>query len=505
LQAQLGHYEEARKVYESVLAAYPADLRAVVGLVGVSLRMKDTAGADAVLDRAAGASNSAKVWATMLDIFMREKRLDEAASLAKSYVGKNPGSAPAECMLAEVLWAQGDLKGAKSAFDETMKLTPDFAPAVRRALLDIEENRAADAVTLLRAAADRLHTDSAKVDLAVALQANGKPQEAADILKGLSASARGPLIRLDPVRWYLAVLLAGEGDLKGAGAMNDLLAAREYLELPADRLELLQRVAEAAEPGRRDLAAKLNVVLWLSMNVCPGALAQADLLVKQLPNEPLTACWRARLLDTAGKHEEAVQECRDILSAHPGFVIARLLLAESQQRDGKTSEAIKSLDEALNDAPPELAGGVQLQRARLLDESGRLDEAIAAYQAITAPPTLAATACNELAWLYVTKRNDADSALPIAEQAMQLSPKDPAILDTLGWALYMKGENDRALTILLRARSGLPGNPTVRYHLGLAFLKVGRKDDARAELEEALAISKDFPEAADAAAQLAGI
>jgi Flp pilus assembly protein TadD len=45
----------------------------------------------------------------------------------------------------------------------------------------------------------------------------------------------------------------------------------------------------------------------------------------------------------------------------------------------------------------------------------------------------------------------------------------------------------------------------VRYHLGLALLKTGRKDDARVELQEALAISKDFPEAADAAAQLAGI
>ena len=95
MQVRLGHYKEAREVYESVLAAYPADMRAVVGLVGVFLRMKDMAGAHAVLDRAAGASNSAQVWATMLNIFVREKRLDEAASLAKSYVEKNPASAPA--------------------------------------------------------------------------------------------------------------------------------------------------------------------------------------------------------------------------------------------------------------------------------------------------------------------------------------------------------------------------------------------------------------------------
>ncbi len=503
LHVQLGHFKEAREVYESVVAAYPTDMRAVIGLVGVCLRMDDIAGAHAVLDRVATGPNSAQVWATVLNIFVKENRLDEAATLAKSYVEKNPASAPAQCMLAEILWAKGDLKGAKSAFDETLKLAPDFGPATRRALLDVEENRTADAVTLLRAAVEKLHTDAAKTDLAVALQADGKFQEAVEILKGLATSAQGPALGLDTPRWYLAVLLAGEGYLQNAGAMNDLLAAREFLGSPADRLQLLQRVAAAAKP--RDLATKVNVVLWLSMNECPGVLEQAELLVKQLPDEPLTACWRAKLLDAAGKHDEAAQACRDILGTHPGFAMARLLLAESQARNGKPQEAIKSLDQALNEVPPEMVAGVQLQRAKLLADSGRLDEAISAYQTITSPPAMAAVAGNELAWLYVTKRNDPDSALPIARQAVQLSPNSPAILDTLGWVLYVKGDNDEALAVLRKAKAGLPGNPTVRYHLGLALLKIGRKEDAKAELEEALAISKDFPEAADAAARLAGI
>ncbi len=105
----------------------------------------------------------------------------------------------------------------------------------------------------------------------------------------------------------------------------------------------------------------------------------------------------------------------------------------------------------------------------------------------------------------MTKRNDPDAALPIAEQAAKLSPDNPEIMDTLGWVLYVKGENDKALELLQKAKAALPGNATVRYHMGLALLKSGRKDDAKVELEEALAISRDFPEAADAAAQLAGI
>ncbi len=150
------------------------------------------ADAHAVLDRASAASNSAQVWATLLYVFLSEKRLDEAASFAKSYVDKNPTSAPAQCMLAEVLWAQGDRKGAKAAFDDALKLAPDFAPASRCALLDLEENLPADAVILLRAATEKSKTDAGKAELAVALQGEGKVQQAADLLKGLSAKAPGP-------------------------------------------------------------------------------------------------------------------------------------------------------------------------------------------------------------------------------------------------------------------------------------------------------------------------
>jgi cellulose synthase operon protein C len=500
LQVKLEHYKEVKEIYEPLLAARPNDTRVVTGLVDVLLRMNDVAGARAVLDRT---TRAGEVWPRLLRSLMFEKRMDEAASLAKSYAESNPSNAPAQCMLAEVLWAQGDLKGAKAAFDATLKLAPDFGPAVRRALLDLEENRPADAVTLLRAAAEKLHTDFAKTDLAVALQADGKVQEAAAILKGIAASAQGPDARLDMPRWYLAVLLAGEGYLQNAGAMSDLLAWRDFLGLPADRLQLLQRIAAAAKPSI--LAAKVNLASWLNMNKCPGVLEQVELLQKELPGEPLTACWHARLLDGAGRSDEAAKEYRDILAAHPRLVVVRLFLAESQERNNKPEEAIKSLEESLNELPPEMVGEVQMLRARLLEVVGRLDEAIAGYQAITAPPALAAVACNDLAMLYLTKRNDPDSALPIAKQAVQLSPKDPRILDTLGWILYMKGENDGALENLRKAKAGLPGNPTVRYHLGKALLKIGRKDDAKAELQGALAISPDFPEAADARAQLAGI
>ncbi len=45
----------------------------------------------------------------------------------------------------------------------------------------------------------------------------------------------------------------------------------------------------------------------------------------------------------------------------------------------------------------------------------------------------------------------------------------------------------------------------MRYHLGIAYLKAGRPQDAKSELREALTISSDFPEAAEASKALSGL
>jgi tetratricopeptide (TPR) repeat protein len=224
-----------------------------------------------------------------------------------------------------------------------------------------------------------------------------------------------------------------------------------------------------------------------------------------LPGEPLPACWRIRLLDIEEKHDEAVKEYRDLIRAQPGFLLARTLLADSLHSHQQADEAVQLLEESLSVAKPDQAAWIQLRLGAFQEELGRLDQAIAGYRAAMPLPACAVQACNNLAWLYATRRNDPDSALPLARQAAKLAGNDPAILDTLGWVLYLKGENDEALQTLSKAKSGLPDLPTVRYHLGMALLKAGRSAEARTELQEALAISKDFPEAVDAAAKLHGI
>ena len=505
LYTQLKQDPQARAVYESVLASEPHDMRAIAGLVDVLIRTKDLSGAQAVLDRASGEAGSEKVWAVVLDSYLREGRLDEAVTLAKSYVERNPFNPVAQVALAELLWKKGDLKGARSAFDEALNLAPDFPLAQRRAFLDLQEGRPSDAVALLQKVVEKSRTTEMQTFLAVALQADGKAQEAGDILKEISTSAQGASSLLDLPRWYYAVLRAGEADLQTALPMSDLLAKSDF-GAPEDRQELLQGVAGAPLAVRREAAARLNLVILLStLPFSDAALQQADLVRKLLPDEPLAACWQAQLLDTAGRYEAAVEQYRQIIAAHPKFLRARSLLAESHERNHQTDKAVEVLQDSLTVAEPDEAATIQLLLGRIYEDQGRLEPAIASYQAAMTQDSVKAYALNNLALLYALRRNDLESATPLAEQAEKLDPKHPAIQDTCGWILYLKGKYEDAVPKLAKAETGLPNLPTVRYHLGKALLKVGRRDEARAELEKALAISKDFPEAADATLVLQGL
>jgi Flp pilus assembly protein TadD len=62
-------------------------------------------------------------------------------------------------------------------------------------------------------------------------------------------------------------------------------------------------------------------------------------------------------------------------------------------------------------------------------------------------------------------------------------------------SLPERGQYGEAVSFLKGAALLLPQNPTVRYHLGLPYLKVGQQADATEELRRALTVSPIFPEA----------
>ena len=58
---------------------------------------------------------------------------------------------------------------------------------------------------------------------------------------------------------------------------------------------------------------------------------------------------------------------------------------------------------------------------------------------------------NSLAWALASLGTDIDKAIELSKNAVELEPKSPHYIDTLGFAYYKKGDYDNALKTLLKA------------------------------------------------------
>ena len=114
------------------------------------------------------------------------------------------------------------------------------------------------------------------------------------------------------------------------------------------------------------------------------------------------------------------------------------------------------------------------------------------------PAELASERCRDLVDPRVVHdgAENLDEALKLAEEAEQARPA-AGIIDTVGWVHYKRDEYDKAIEKFQKAIELSPLQPTIRYHLGLAYAKQGNKEMALQELNNAIRIDPDFKEAED--------
>ena len=76
-------------------------------------------------------------------------------------------------------------------------------------------------------------------------------------------------------------------------------------------------------------------------------------------------------------------------------------------------------------------------------------------------------------------------------KAAGLDPKDPAVLDSLGYVEMKRGNTKRALALLIQAVELAPDDAEVNGHLGDAFWQAGQKLQAAYQWDRALGLNPD--------------
>jgi adenylate cyclase len=117
----------------------------------------------------------------------------------------------------------------------------------------------------------------------------------------------------------------------------------------------------------------------------------------------------------------------------------------------------------------------------------RWEEAIPEYEAALALDHNLVYALTGLGWCKVYA-GSLDEAIPLAEQAIRLSPRDPGIgwwYGQIGSVHLLQSHIDEAIVWLEKARSAMPGAPFHHSRLAAAYALRGETERAAAELAEA--------------------
>ena len=191
----------------------------------------------------------------------------------------------------------------------------------------------------------------------------------------------------------------------------------------------------------------------------------------------------AQMLGKQGKLEDARRHLRDAAASNAAERV-QLLLAEAQiLRDaGEASAAFDLLESSLSVQPnqPELL----YESALLAEKLGRTEVLEAKLRNLIQISPEHAHAYNALGYSFAERNERLEEAQQLIAKALQLSPEDPFILDSMGWVLFRRGDSAGALTYLQRAFALRP-DPEIAAHLGEVLWAMGRRDEAKKTWREA--------------------
>jgi tetratricopeptide (TPR) repeat protein len=130
----------------------------------------------------------------------------------------------------------------------------------------------------------------------------------------------------------------------------------------------------------------------------------------------------------------------------------------------------------------------QFARARVADRAGDVAGALALVEPLVRAKPDAGPALNLAGYLLADSGRRLADAERYLARAREVSPGDPAILDSWGWLLYKQGKSRAAVRVLDQAARYAPREPEILVHLAAAWISDGAPRTAAGVLDAAAAL-----------------
>lgn len=500
LLLQTGRQQEAAECFRKSSQLGEKAFRLVYALFLWQTNQTDAALAE--LQRLSAQDRADRQVRTLLvSAYRRVGRDGEAQGILSEALSRNPKDADALMQRSEILLAQGKIAEAQQDLLRVLQFQPDSAPAhlLLSRVYGARAQKAGQRQELMEALRLDPHLLAARVELAQALRSNGAPQAALEILDQTPEPQRRQISILAE-RHQALLALGRDGEVRRSLDESLQQARHPVLLMQDGLLRFRQKDWSGARKAWREV---------LSDDWRQGRAVEAIALSYLAEGKRAEALAVVR--DYAARQPESAQAQHQLgvwLQRAEDFNGARAALLAARRQDPKSESIALSLARLeMSQQRPQVARGILVELlhanprsftvlcelAQLEHSAGRLQESITYYERALAESPEQVAVMNNLAYLLADSGKDLDRALQLAQKAKQMDPENPAVNDTIGWVYYHKGMYATAVEYLQKADA--KNRPLRRYHLGMAYLKIGERQRAIFELQSALQMDPTLREA----------
>ena len=520
-----GDLDAAARLYKQAEREAPSSSQAAIGLGEVELARGNAREAIQILESASAADNQRTQSDTMLAIYYAARgETDRALGWTNSIEKKQPHNPLPPTLRGSIHLRNKAYPAARVQFERALVLQSDFIPALEGiAQVDVEEKNPEAARKRFE---QELNKAPGNEELILSymrfLRGSGAQlSEVVDFLRRTVKSQPGALrARSALILLYLelgdtaqAKTAAQEG-LVVSPESRDLLALTGRAQLAArepnaavatyeklaslepravapllmladahianrDRQKAITVVRQALElqPDFQQLQARL-IPLYVAEGQTREALALAREMQRQRPRQAIGYRMEADVLLKLHEDDDAERVLETGLKMTSSWILVPPF-HKVLSRLGRQAEADAFVKKWIESNPKDVnVRGYVAERAMV---GGNYERAAFLFKEILSIEPKSGFALNNLAW--VAGQIHDPRALEYAEQANQLTPNTPPVMDTLGWLLVEKGETARGLELLQKAVELAPQQDDIRLHLAKGLLQTNQKDAARKELE----------------------
>jgi len=466
-----GKREEARKLYQDISSNEPDGVdgaQARTKLAGLlmmdkkldeSLEMingvlaEDPKNKDALLTRAA--------------LSLATNDADKGIADLRTLLGEDPGHVKGLRLKARAHLAKKEVALARESLEAAIQVSPQEAAAnFELAQLLVQTGKQDDAVAVLKKM-QKFAPDHAGIMLGIAkiLTRQRKWDEVTAIARRMQQKHPDKALGYH----YEGLALQGNGKLEQSVGLFE-----KSLELSPNAVEPLIAVAKS----------------WLVLKEPDKALAQVQQVIQQNNKNFLAYNLEGEIHVSQKRLTEAKDSFRKAGEVNPKWPIPYSNMAKLSLIERDIPGALDILKQGF-DKTNDLSLAVEL--ASIYERTGKSADALALYEGLLQQRPNVAVVKNNLAMLLLQGKPDQaamDKALELTK-GFAIS-ENPIYIDTLGWVRFIRGELPDAVTILERAYRGKLKLPDISYHLGMAYYKSGRMQEAAEKLEEALLSKRSF-------------